>query len=90
MRNEQWRLLAACRGLPTAIFFPEHASEVPDPYDDARKICVNCPVKDPCLEIAEAFSASGDRNGMFGGLSPAERQTFRRRQRSSLKLRKSC
>lgn len=90
MRNEQWRLLAACRGLPTAIFFPEHGSEVQDPYDDARKICANCSVKEQCLELSEAFATSGDRNGMFGGLSPAERKTFRRHQRSSMKLRKTC
>lgn len=90
MQSESWRLLAACRGLPTEIFFPEHGIELDDPYRDARLICADCTVKEQCLSLTESFATSGDRNGMFGGLSPAERKTFRRHQRSSFKLRKTC
>lgn len=89
MRSESWRLKALCRGLPAEIFFPEERGLV-DPYDEARAICANCSVKEPCLALTEHFAASGDRNGMFGGMSPAERKTFRKHQRRSITLRKTC
>jgi hypothetical protein len=78
MIGEEWRIKAACRGLPFEIFFPEFGSDLFDPYADARSICAICPVTEQCLKVSESFASSGDRNGMFGGLSPAERKKIRK------------
>jgi hypothetical protein len=47
-------------------------------YDEARKICTLCPVKELCLEKALERK---ERWGMWGGLSPIERRRIERKDR---------
>ena len=83
---EDWRLDAACRdwdhGLQGDPWHPN--SELPNAYDDARRICGGCPVAEACLQAAfdtESRSDAAIRYGMFGGKTPAERAAALRKQR---------
>lgn len=70
--RRSWRSAAACRGLPTAMFFPDPHRPEADGAADARTVCNTCPVRDAC---AEAGAAEPD--GIWGGLSPQERRERR-------------
>lgn len=76
-RREEWRGRAACRGKPSHWFFPER-SQGAQPYKRGKEICANCSVKEECLALAEEFLSTGDKYGLFGGLTPAERRVARR------------
>ncbi|MHA7132568.1 WhiB family transcriptional regulator [Oerskovia turbata] len=83
---EDWRLDAACRDWDhERNGDPWHpGSEHPAAYDRARRICGDCPVTATCLEAAfreESPSPGGLRDGMRGGLTPAERAAIIRRER---------
>lgn len=69
-----WRERAACKGLNPSLFFTEKGPGRGDPYTEARKVCATCPVTAECLEVGIA-----EKIGMWGGLSPKERRTYRRR-----------
>lgn len=64
-----WHVFAACAGLGPDLFFAEE----PEALDAARRVCRRCPV---ALECAEA--SMGERYGIWGGLTPAERRRARR------------
>jgi WhiB family redox-sensing transcriptional regulator len=75
--NLRWRDRAACVGLPLEWFFPDPPKgEVS--YDNGKRVCANCPVTEQCLALADDFVATGDRYGLFGGKTPAERRLVRR------------
>ena len=76
LRSERWRNQAACVGLPTKWFFPEGGGEAA--FIEGKKVCKDCPVKEPCLLLADDFVATGDRYGLFGGLTPGERRLRRK------------
>nr|MDQ6928977.1 WhiB family transcriptional regulator [Actinomycetota bacterium] len=44
----------------------------------ARRVCIDCPVKSPCLEYALANSID---HGVWGGASERERRRIARRRR---------
>ncbi len=74
----EWRLDAACRGWDHELQGdPWHPySELPSAYDQARRICGDCPVRAACLAEASAAESDGPgalRFGMYGGRTPAER-----------------
>ena len=75
MRAEHWRNRAACQGLPSEWFFPERGGE--KSYEQGKEVCRMCTVRRPCLELANDFVSSGDRYGLFGGLTPQERKIQR-------------
>lgn len=60
-----WRLRAACRGMPTALFFSEQGRRAAK----ARAVCAACPVKTECLK--EGLECE---YGIFGGLLARERR----------------
>lgn len=62
-----WRDLAACAETDPEVFFPDKGQ----PGRDAKRICASCPVAVPCLESA---LATGERHGVWGGLSGRERR----------------
>lgn len=70
----EWRIDAACRGLPVEWWFPERG----DPVTRAREICESCPVRRQCEEHA---LARPDLGGLWGGTSERHRMTERRRRR---------
>ena len=70
---------AACRDTETEVFFPPTRQN----YNAARAICDQCPLstKQTCLDLAmraEAGSGASGRDGMFGGLTPAQRADLAR------------
>lgn len=64
MPDEDWRRLAACRGLATNLWFPERGESCAE----AKAVCAGCQVR------AECAAESGDeRFGIWSGLSQVER-----------------
>ena len=80
---DTWRDRAACRGPETSLFFPPTNAERRDERDArerrAKSICVECAVRDQCLEYAMGV---GELHGIWGGLNESER---RARQTSALR-----
>ena len=74
MPDEDWRERGACRGIPVELFFPpvEHEG------DEAKSVCEMCSVREPCLEWA---MTSGERFGVWGGLTSQERRSLATRRR---------
>jgi WhiB family redox-sensing transcriptional regulator len=70
-----WMAAARCRDLEPAMFFPSDGLGV----ELARRICVSCPVKGPCLEYALQHHIE---HGVWGGTSERERRRIARRRRS--------
>ena len=66
-----WMALGYCNDKPPSLFFPSDGVGV----EVARKICADCPVKEPCLEYA---LANGEKFGIWGGRSERERRKLRR------------
>ena len=66
LSGQPWRMRAACRDEDPALFFPEPGGTA----TAAKRICADCLVKAECLAFAVA---SGERHGVFGGLSERER-----------------
>jgi WhiB family redox-sensing transcriptional regulator len=73
MSDRHWRDDAACRDHPKDIFFTQWP---PKWVVAAKKVCAQCPVTKECLELAMGFDA--DIAGVFGGLTPRERDNYRR------------
>lgn len=65
-----WRLLAACRGVDPAVFFPERGDSFT--RREAQRLCGVCPVRNLCLE-----ESLGEVEGFWGGTSPKERRRIR-------------
>jgi WhiB family redox-sensing transcriptional regulator len=73
-----WRNEAACRDEKTDLFFPiGEVGPAARQIHDAKQICAVCPVREPCLQWALEVGAD---HGVWGGLSEAERKSWRRRQ----------
>ncbi|GIH76165.1 WhiB family transcriptional regulator [Planobispora longispora] len=68
-----WRDGAACDGLPTDLFFPSKAAGSFD-----KRWCRICEVRKQCLNYAMRIEGAGPRHGLWGGLSPAERDALYR------------
>ncbi|HZD68070.1 MAG TPA: WhiB family transcriptional regulator [Actinomycetes bacterium] len=66
-----WEKDAACRGTPTEVFYPQPRTA--RSASPAKRICRGCPVRESCLRFA---LACGDRQGIFGGTTPAERRVL--------------
>ena len=70
--DADWMSEGKCNEIPPATFFPSDGVGV----EVARRVCVDCPVKSPCLEYALAHD---ERFGIWGGLSERERRRLKRR-----------
>lgn len=69
--DPEWRLRGRCLSVDPETFFPEpQAKESPQA---ALALCAACKVQSSCL--AWALDA-GDRNGVWGGTTPRERQAM--------------
>jgi WhiB family redox-sensing transcriptional regulator len=68
-----------CRNYPPAVFFPSDGVGV----DRARKICVDCPVIEQCLEYALDERIE---HGVWGGCSERERRRILKRRRINLSV----
>jgi WhiB family redox-sensing transcriptional regulator len=66
---EEWTAAALCQQTDPELFFP-HKGKSSRP---AKQICAACPVTAECL-----IFGMDDPNGVYGGLSPNERENLRR------------
>lgn len=80
-QKEAWFCRAACRALPTELFFP--AGELDDQAvgqaEEAKAVCAQCPVRVACLEFA---IATNQPYGIWGGANTSERRSIRRRRQA--------
>jgi WhiB family redox-sensing transcriptional regulator len=78
----EWHEEASCKGLDGDIFFPEVPAGVNhrNLFNEAKKICSTCPVKGRCLDFAMQMEVNDIRRfGVWGGLTPRERDTLGRK-----------
>lgn len=85
-RGLDWHARAACRpelrppDLTLAewvdVFFPNRGDSV----TAARRVCLECPVRDACLDHA---LATGEKHGIWGGASERARRRMRRNRRAA-------
>ena len=74
--EENWRLRALCGGMKPEqadrLFFPDNMSG--RHVAAGKRFCQACPVARDCAEYA---IGAGVKDGLFGGLTPAERKKKR-------------
>jgi WhiB family redox-sensing transcriptional regulator len=70
LHDTNWQHHAACRDVPSEVFFPEKGRE-----GIAVAICLECPVREECL--AHAIEHREDE-GIWGGRTPAQREKIRK------------
>jgi WhiB family transcriptional regulator, redox-sensing transcriptional regulator len=80
-----WMAHAACRDLPTDLFFVGDGTSGLSPGDmnqiaKAKAVCGGCEVREPCLEYALRHRFV---YGVWGGLAEAERRRLKRARRAS-------
>ncbi|MPZ89723.1 MAG: WhiB family transcriptional regulator [Nitriliruptorales bacterium] len=71
IENLPWATGAACLQADPETFFPEKGGST----REAKRICMQCTVREECLEYA---LANDERFGIWGGLSERERRKLRR------------
>lgn len=91
MRDPRWRDAAACRGMDSAVFFPEpvgdHGGERSESQraraDErealAKRTCGSCQVVADCLAYA---METHQRDGVWGGTNQRERERLRRARKT--------
>ncbi|MEO7130692.1 MAG: WhiB family transcriptional regulator [Dermatophilaceae bacterium] len=67
-----WQERGLCAQTDPEAFFPEKGGST----RDAKKVCVECPVRQECLEYA---LSNDERFGIWGGLSERERRKLKKR-----------
>lgn len=73
-----WRHSALCRDEDPELFFPVgNSGPALLQIEEAKAVCMRCPVREQCLEFA---LSSGQDAGVWGGLSEDERRSLKRRR----------
>lgn len=67
----EWMQRAACRGVPTELFFTERGESTAP----ARDVCRDCEVRAECLAFA---LNTAEKFGTWGGVSERGRRRLRR------------
>jgi len=76
-----WQTYASCQGLSAEIFYPTTDEETAE----AKMVCSQCPVCEPCLEHALYVR---EKDGVWGGANEKERRRIiRQRRRAAAKAR---
>ena len=65
-----WRTQAACRTVPTSVFFPEQGENAAA----AKATCQRCPVARQCAQ-----EGADEYHGVWGGTTPTDRGVARSR-----------
>jgi WhiB family redox-sensing transcriptional regulator len=74
-----WVHRARCKDEDPELFFPIGTTgPAATQIEQAKAICMQCPVRDQCLEWA---LATGQDAGVWGGMSEEERRALRRVRR---------
>lgn len=71
-----WADLGSCTNADPDLFFPQPGADT----SYARSICRVCPVRTQCLEYA---LESGQKHGIWGGMTESQRRRLRRRAHPS-------
>ncbi|MEV7908058.1 WhiB family transcriptional regulator [Streptomyces anulatus] len=85
-RCETWQDRAACRQVDPELFFPAVNDVTGSPgaetraYAKAKKICARCPVRSQCAAYA---LARDERYGLWGGMTPRQRQRLLNRMKAA-------
>ncbi len=79
---DKWRKNAACASLDTNLFFPDPdgGPETIPMIASAKAVCGECPVRQSCLEFA---IRTRQLDGVWGGHTPEERRSIRRRRQAA-------
>jgi WhiB family transcriptional regulator, redox-sensing transcriptional regulator len=72
--DNEWMTKGLCNDRPPSLFFPSDGVGV----EIAKKVCGECPVKDPCREYALTNRID---HGVWGGTSERERRRILRARR---------
>jgi WhiB family transcriptional regulator, redox-sensing transcriptional regulator len=72
VREIGWARRGACRSIDPDLFFPLAPTQTQETR--AKAVCAGCPVVDECLDYA---IGAGEAEGIWGGLTPAERRRRR-------------
>jgi len=72
LRRPAWHALAACRGEPVELFFPEPGPRLMGRSSAVRTLCAVCPVRRPCAD-----AGLDESEGIWGGAEPDERLAWR-------------
>lgn len=82
----EWVHRAKCRDVDPELFFPVGTTgPAAAQIDAAKAVCVNCAVRDECLEWA---LTTGQDAGVWGGTSEEERRSIRRARRREVAARR--
>jgi WhiB family redox-sensing transcriptional regulator len=74
--GETWRSRAACRQVDPDLFFPVGmAGPATEQAAEAKRLCLACTVRRPCLDWALRH---GMRYGIWGGTTEDDRAALRR------------
>jgi WhiB family transcriptional regulator, redox-sensing transcriptional regulator len=80
--SASWQSRAACLDCDPDLFFPIAPSgPALQQIEQAKAVCVRCPVRRECLQYA---LATRQVHGVWGGTSEEERQQLRWRERGSM------
>lgn len=75
-----WVQRAKCKDEDPELFFPIGTTgPAAEQIERARAVCMQCPVREACLEWA---LATGQDAGVWGGTSEEERRAMRRSGRA--------
>lgn len=74
-RDTAWKDRAACQGMAAEYFFPPPKIRI---SPQIRRICGDCQVRLECLAYALHYS---EDDGIWGGLTEAERRSLKRHQK---------
>lgn len=71
-----WRSKGACKGLDPDVFYPD----TDDLALEAKAVCGDCAVRQPCLEFA---LNQREHEGVWGGATEKERRRILRQRRKT-------
>lgn len=72
-----WKARGLCKGHDPDLWYPDERTGTAQ-VRKAKAICDQCPVKTECRDYAVA---AYEKDGVWGGTSPRERQALRRSRR---------
>lgn len=75
--DTEWMAYGSCADGDPSLFFPSDGVGV----EVARRVCADCPVKEPCLEYALRNRID---HGVWGGASERERRRILKRRRLAM------
>jgi WhiB family transcriptional regulator, redox-sensing transcriptional regulator len=81
-QQEEWKLQALCTDTDPELFFPEQGEE--GKKKAAIRICQSCPVRQECLRWA---FRTGEKHGIWGGLTSVQRSRIKTRVLRSIEDR---